>query len=877
MHKNTVFIGVAVDNFLDRHINPLNYCESDLKSIYRLFNVFNLYQSKHILINDQACKSNILHIVNSYVDYKDDIILFFSTHGEHTDKDTYIFCNDTALNNLSESGISIVNLINTLSNFASSSINLFIDACDVCLTGMDIPKNITVHYPDKMISLEYSHLNHSLFVKNLLRDYSKVDRFNCSNSSRTKRYQRIRQNIANMFSNKSKVVGIVGKSGIGKSFFLRQIIKFEEDTYYISIPKLSGVSCDLILNLIAQEVSSKTSIVHNIDPSKYLMFFDSIQPYSLFIVDHIDHLPEKVANQVISFLKGLKSQVIISSRERPSNMGCSSILDIPGLSSEDVDDISKELNIDSTIIDSSEVLAISKNYIEILQNFYQVAKNSLSLNSDTVEAIISTGGYVNEDIFIKYFTVNPYELNVLKKTGVLIFHDNFYYPHDSLYEKADSDKIHTLSTKAYAYWKEELTYNNTKSVHQFILILNSFLPKLEIADSNLFQEIIGKLNGKQNQYFLLLLYDYLSKHELTVELMIDLSNSMINIGRFELAFNILKVDGYAFPKVNVLKAECLWWEGKFNETIELVNQCLTIKAEPFARHHLLCSRGIAYFFLGMWDKALQDLNMVVKNHSRSNSKSLFLSYCVLATIYGIRGTNFPKCTFNFIAAIKIASHSKNFSWVAIAYGNIGEIFWKAGMVDSAISTLEIAENLSNLSGNDALNLEINRNLLHAYNKAGEEFKSKKHINKLEKIYHSGNQTYVKMQLLNTMITYYVINNDLKYNELIKEADEATKENLEYQIYTIANLALVSIAQHDLDNAIHKLNRALELCNDGSNWLAMKQIMDDWDVLIKKTKHTNYDSKQVFPKWYQMLETKLSPYLHHLGHLNEYLAQPYTSW
>ena len=877
MHNNSIFIGIAVDNFSDRLIKPLNYCESDLKSIYRLFHTLNFCKARRFLINENAKKSNIVSVINEYSGYEDPLIIFLSSHGERVGEDSFIFCNDTDINSIEESSLSLRELLHQLSFFSSLSINLFLDSCDINLNGLIPSSNLTIHYPEKLISHESSRVNHSIYVKRILKEYSKKKYFNFNDPSKTKRFQKVRQNISSCFAKGFKLVCITGDSGLGKSYFLRQIVKLEDNTFYVSIPKISGFNFDLILNLLAQEVSNKTSFIHDVDPKRFLLFYDSIHPYSLFIVDHIDHLPEKVANTLISFLTTLKSQTIVCSRKAPPAGKSCKVLPLPVLRDEDLDDIYKELHIDPNSSNRDKLLAGNMSYIEVLQNFYHISFSAQILINKTVYAILASGGYIHEPLFIKHFDIDLHELNDLKKMGVLIFHDGFYYPHDRLYDNANFDHVQNLSNNAYEYWKEELLVLNIKSIHQFILILKSFSPEFNQSDSNLFKDLINKLNGKQNQHFLLLLYDYLCDQELDVDLIIALSNSIIDIGKFELAYNLLKKDNREDPAVNVLKAECLWWEGRFQETIELVDYSLINTSMPLEKSHLLCSRGIAFFFLGKWDKAINDLNLVVQNKISASNKSLFLAYCVLATIYGIRGTDFTECTINFIAAIKIASKLKNFSWIAIAYGNIGEIFWKAGMIDSSIKTLELADSLSNLSGNDALNLEINRNLLHAYNRSDEKSKSHKHIKKIENVYQNSNQTYVKMQLLNSMITYYVLNEDKKYSSLIFEANEATKENMEYQIYTQANLALVSIANQDIENAAKKLNLALELCNEGSNWLAMKQIMDDWDDLIKKrTMLESYESKLIFPKWYQKLEIKLSPYLHHLGHLNEYLGQSYTS-
>lgn len=697
MH-NSVFIGIGVDKFSGLNIEPLDFCASDLKFIYRLFYVFNICNKCHYLINEQATSFNILETLNNFKSFEGNIVIFYSSHGRNIDNRSKLLCYDTNLLAMDETSLSTDNIITILAKYKSKNIKLFLDACNISVNRSITPKNLKIYYPDKDITHEDTILNHSVFVNKLLHDYSSELRYNETANRLSKRNQRLRQKIANYFIRHSNLLCITGESGIGKSHFLRNMAENEENTYYVSIPNRKNITLNLILNLVTQEITKQKNTNFDIDPERYLLFFDSLHPYSLFILDHTENLTAQVNLALISFLKKFKSQIIISTKEIAGNFSPSEMVIMPELNEAAIKELLKELNISSNV--NIDGLLECSNYLQVLKKIHSITNGAIS-NKNVIEAIISTGGYANQTLFCKKFKIANKEINKLKNAGVIIKHDDLYYPHDSLYDKVSDENVYKLSNLACSYWKEECKSNSIKSIYQYILVLTYFNPNFDIKDEELFINIISRLHGRNNMHFLLSLYGYLIEQDLTPALTTKMAESLIDISKYEMAKNIINKCNIGCPILNSLSVECLWWEGNFEQTIINANRYLSENNTANSKYNLMCSRGIAHFFLGDWQSAKTDLSTIVAHKEDANNKCLFMSYCVLATIDGIRGTCFPGSIENFIAAIEVAKKAKKHSWIAIAFGNIGEIFWKAGYADFAIKILNIADELSYLNGNDA--------------------------------------------------------------------------------------------------------------------------------------------------------------------------------
>lgn len=73
-----------------------------------------------------------------------------------------------------------------------------------------------------------------------------------------------------------------------------------------------------------------------------------------------------------------------------------------------------------------------------------------------ISALVASGGFLNEKLFCEIFDLEPSILDKLKKLGLLLHSDKKYFPHFSLVEMAEEEKVPLDIFKASIYWKMEI-------------------------------------------------------------------------------------------------------------------------------------------------------------------------------------------------------------------------------------------------------------------------------------------------------------------------------------------------------------------------------------------------------------------------------------
>lgn len=876
----SVLICIGIDKFSDREIPKLSYSQSDCDRIKRASNIFNIAKKAEFILNEDATKLNIVKSLNKFTSKINILYIYISSHGDSVDNIPYIYTYDTKVSNIKCTALSWVEILEVLNKSKAKNIIIVIDACKIKLPRY-INKKITVYCPRKDVTFEDTYFKQSLFTKAIIKFISN-NSLHDFNHEETIRYQKIRKDLF-VLSQRKNAIYVYGDSGLGKSHLLRQIEKNEENTYYVSIPKLDGITYNIALTLISEVLSlrkkNKFYNAKDTDPERYVRYFTNINPQCLIIIDHFDHIDPDNARKLSNFLDEIPAEKIIASRSNYNESKNS--YQFPKLTQEDINEFinyNENVNISPARLPN---IYSKTNYIELLDYIYnynllEFSPNPTSNSSAEKKvylAIAVSGGFINQEIFSNLFKLDKKIICQLIDKGLIIQHESYYYPHDIIYNEAISETdLIELKRLAQNYWKQEILMDShsTKALYNYILLLKTFSFHLDFTEIDFYRKIISMLKGRHQTDYLLILYNYFLKSELPSILSISMCESLIEIGRFDEASKLIFLSKSNNIELSSLSVELFWWKGHFQECIDTATLLLN-QTDLNKNISLLCSRGIGNFFLGRWSIASIDLLLVINEAPLSATKERYLSYCVLATIKGIRGTDFKSTGNNFIEAITIAKKQGKLSWLALIYGNIGEILWKANLLKQSKEVLKTALNLAYLTDNEPLLLEINRNLLHALFRSHEYADALVQINILEKQLKSDSATYVKMQIINTLITHYVFIKNTKYRDLIAEAITLTKNNDEYYIYTLSNCAIIQlINKKQLDLAYQKMIRALELCESGKNWLAMQQCLNDWDQAIQ-IYNINYPlSKQVFEKWHQVLQIKLSPYFHHLENLYEFL-------
>lgn len=873
----TRLICIGINNYQDQTIKKLAYCVNDCHQVMRIFRNFNLCDYSSVLTDDGATLSNILAAIHQLPQPIEHIIFYFSGHGICINEASYLYTFDTKSYDVLKTGLPLTTVLTKLEDSNASKITVILDSCGI-VSPQHINPNINIHHPNQICTFEDTATNKSIFTNQFLKKIVEEYRNNYRNNGLTKRYQNIRQGIESFLLNRGDLIFLLGESGIGKSHFLRQMKTTEDNVYYISLPKKISLTFEAIISLINGSISSELKLNKNstdVDPEKHIRFIAQIKPYSLLLIDHIDHISSAALQKLIAFLKELPVQKILSSRKVMKCIPPYLIYQVPSLSKVEIDEALNIIGVRDLTTRSLCHLNSGGNYINLLKI---ISEKSVSLSKKRLTrsmkkamyAIAVSGGFINQDIFEKTFCIKHDDIEQLKKLGVIILHDGFYFSHDSIYKPISNFEIKYFKKVACAYWRKEVkkTFFNKNAVQNYILTASSFLPPFNKRDASLYYSIIRTLGGRQNTYFLLLISKYLKLKKISIELREYLGNALVDIGQLNDAISLIKERTYDPKlKLSTLFAETQWWKGNFTNSIKLSSKLLALNPSNALKTNLFCTRGIGYFFLGNWDNATSDLTKVIKiGRKNSQKKALFLAYAVLATIQGLRGTDFENSVINFKHAVKIAKGSEKLSWLALVYGNIGEILWKAGFYEKAIEILEASSQLAYITDNKLVELEINRNLLHAYYRARNQKQIEMQLNKLEEIFNQKADSYVKMQIINTLVTHYIFIGKTDYQSYLDTALKITANNNEYLIYTKSNMALAKLISRNKSCALNLMEEALNLSNKGKNWLAIKQIMEDWDEVVTLHNINLSASKKVFPKWHRILEKELLPHLFHLSRL-----------
>jgi len=871
-----MLICVGINNYKDMNIGKLAYAVSDAYHIERAYNLHKANSSVCILTDENATHEKIIHAIKNAILNNNEICIYYSSHGDVIDNTTYLYTYDTKISEIKTTSISLKYLINLFCENEKTNVTLILDACNVIVPHI-YTKNIKIFYPESFSTYEDTFTKYGNFTRNIIKKLIKNELI-VVEEKHAGRYYRIRKEIEKIFYNKNRLIWMHSKVSNGKSHFLRHLNDAEKNTIYISIPKIKALTLNIIFNLISEKILSvlKADKFNYIDPDpeRYIRIFFNMHNFYLLIIDHIDNLASKHIKKLCEFISELNIHVILASKNCRT-ITTAHTYKLPSLSNEDIIEI----------LNNNEIFEIDIKNIPKCESYFDVLKyiNQINANHNNIEnldvygkkiiaAIAITGGFINKDLFIAIFGLKKSIINKFINNGLIIKHENFYYPHDIIYDKALYIKPLVNKKKAYFYWEEEVKKNpeSIKAIHNLILSYHSLSPKITIND-DIYYYIVAKLNGRQNSHFIILLYDKLKNKKLSMNLRLKLAESLIDIGKFNEAGKIIgKYTKHKNIDLLILYSELLWWKGKFTKCIDTAVKLLPKHMTVHQNVKLYCSIGIGHFFLGKWITAAGYFELIIKENKSIDDKTLFFSYAVLATIQGLRGEKINESINNFITAIEIAKSTKKISWLSLLYGNIGEMLWKAGKYRKAIDILSAASHLAYLTGNDAVNLEIKRNLLHAYHRYNKFENENNLIIELDKEFIEDIDSYVKMQIINTLITHYIFSENNKYKYFLNKAIKLTEGNDEYHIYTMANLAIASLYEQKKIKAIKYMNQALKLCYAGKNWLAIKQIFEDWDEIVKRFHPHFLLTKQAFPKWHQILERELLEQLHHFSRLCEYL-------
>lgn len=916
----THLISIGVSRYKDSDLPDLKAAVPDAFRINRGFKNWGITDSSQLIYDKQATleevKKNLESLQNDKLN--DHLIFYFSGHGKWVKEldDSFLCLYDTSCENLSVSGLSIRYLVSVLQNLPYQKITFLIDACSIGVPSFlreafqKSDKHITwiSASPQHEIAFEddlyYSGDLTYNFLKNLAQtecNITSIDILSWLHSSKCEsylnfcgtvfakkdltlekeRYQLMSSKLESLIY-QSQIVWVYGESGLGKSHQLQMFAKNYAEIVYSSISHQPGKNLGVFLEDLALEIAKK-SYSFEVDEfsrgmaEKAIRFFASLHPHAILIIDHTNRIDFNVQKQLHSFLKELPCSIIlVSCFESKFKRKDLTTWEFPKLTCRETQKI---LNSNGLI--DKEICELVKNmtggnYLALLRSINAVKSSEFSFSYDddiqknhlqhAIDSLVSCDGYYDEQTFIDYFTVEKKHLDHLKNLGLLVEVDQFWIPHDRILELVKHRSIKKLFRTAYKYWHQQvLDFPDSIEIsRQFAMMIQLFKPKI---DNNFFlacQTLISKLRGRDNTYYLCALAEYICKNFVINDVIFKVIDELIDINKFEIAslliskININELRVHQKNQLFSLKASLAWWMGEFDQCINYTKEGLRKRPLPDVKLDLLTNRGVGFFFLGVWGKATKDLKQVIENkESCLNKKSLLLALFVHGTILALRGIDITLGIEHLLESIELMADGEHIVYKSIAYNNLGEIFWKIGELAAAESYLTKAVDLAFLADNEVAMTEAQRNLLHVYlhqNSSKLENHAQALFNLMKK---QKENTFTRMQVLNSLATVYASKKDMKKLAwCLKEVIPLTKNNQEYQIYTLANQSYKLLLQKKIKQAVHKLEEALILSKKGKNWLAIKQILEEWNFSAQHVPKLNeLSSIRVFRKWHQMLEKR----------------------
>jgi ATP/maltotriose-dependent transcriptional regulator MalT len=106
------------------------------------------------------------------------------------------------------------------------------------------------------------------------------------------------------------------------------------------------------------------------------------------------------------------------------------------------------------------------------------------------------------------------------------------------------------------------------------------------------------------------------------------------------------------------------------------------------------------------------------------------------------------------------------------------------------------------------------------------------LDRIERVLVTGVSRMEEMQLWNTVATVAAYRGDVgQLSQFVTKAGLLTRGNREYDIYTRANEAMLSVLRGEKEQALRCFQSALTLAREGKNLLAVRQVISDMEALV----------------------------------------------
>ncbi len=647
-----------------------------------------------------------------------------------------------------------------------------------------------------------------------------------------------------------KVLCLIGSQGMGKTVLCQQMQSREFGIVYCSISAETGLHSfvDTMLKRFPTLKEKNRPLEESL--LAVLTFLEKHYFYYLFIVDHFDDVTQIEKTLFLNLLIKRNLRFLLVCRKSFKNVLASSFSQalvewkIPPLTNTESQQLLEFFQVSYSDSELELLYLASKGNPSKL---YQLAfASSLkSLNKEKKEeikkgiaAVCSCGIYIDQVLFSQVFGIKDATLYFLEQGGLITKTEDYWFPHELLYEIVESEKLQFDKTATLNYWLRQVKELPThiQGLKSFILVVKCFGYEQEIDPflKNAFQQLYQ--DGKKNLESLIDGVDIFLPHGLITKASLCLAEIFIEWKEFGLVQDLLsgKNAQEALELKATMSASHRHWEiGEFEESVHLTAKILPILKAPADILKCRFHHGVASFFLGKWEEALADFSFLC-DHTE-NARILGIAKCMLGTIFALRGTDIEKGKDLIKSGIQLCVKEKDLLSAWTGWNNLGEVLWKMGEYQSARVYLEKAKDIGVENGNAYMQLESFRNLLQLHLRFHGPFaeETETALSNIEALGWSSWGNFEAMQIVDTLASLAIFKGDLgQARSLIKKAIPLTKKSGEFFIYTLANLFLLSQAQGETRRAQAFLLQAMHLAKSNKNFLAIRQINNDIELLKK---------------------------------------------
>jgi tetratricopeptide (TPR) repeat protein len=889
----TIVLVIGINKYQDKLIPSLKGASSDAVLFARALKNWGIPEANITLfLDDQATKSNIENYFSALKKIKAPFkfVLHFCGHGQRLSTPmprSYLLLHDSS--STGENSFPLDTITERIRALNTSEVYVFIDACQLMINNIlnpnledeingksisksfycllsagldssfeDVAEGVAGEYgyfTDSLLRCLATHRNSTLSSSTLLNWINQelnnkalplTDMYNIRTSEiaflpLTRASYKggdivVRPTLLSDLQNalafrNNKIVALTGEAGSGKTSLVHQLVSDSLHSFYISLGQGPSNLSEIIFRKFKNKIRYLTPAL-KLD--ELLEAIHQVFPAALLIIDNY------VCFQDLGVLRASRLKFLLVCKQMFYEKNICEYK-LPPFSPLET----------SLLLNSAEIPVWDLIYLSAKGNPRKL-KNLSTLEmpfipkkaavKKAIHALFSVRFVIDRPLFCKLFGIEENLLSFLEKVEILNVHESGWKPSEFVDYLAHYEKMLSDRAMALKYWhlllrrhkrsdklsqKRELSY-------QYVLALRHL--GYDLAVDNYLEQIILDFSSLKEGVILKEAASIFINEQEASQACLTLTNVLMERVEFELAEQLLQIplrSSKHMPNFRLAKGHFLWRTGYVNEAQELFEDIINETFNKPMLSQLHFQRGITYFLKAQWKDAYQDFHQ-----SKSLSKDISLqgwALCMLGTIQGLSQTHPKEAQQLFEEGIQLLTKNNNQRGIWLGWNNLAEVYWKYG--DYTKASACITKALEVCKDNEPLKLQSLGNLLQieARMSGFSSTATGQLIQMIKNINCNHCEWFQAVELFNNLITIHLFRREVDEALLLMKGihPEITGCKL-MDVYTFANMALISLAQQNKTLAFEYLEKAMQLTTKTQSLLIQKQIKEDFELFQKQS-------------------------------------------